>query len=68
MFYARSRKSVLSRPSESILTPTAGEYWAQKAYGKSDNRGKLLRRDGFTLAEDRYGQSALDTYHVPVHS
>ncbi|KAH9932992.1 uncharacterized protein B0H18DRAFT_673596 [Fomitopsis serialis] len=38
MFYARSR-----------------DYWAQKAYGSSaDNRGKQLRRVGFTLAEERY--------------
>jgi hypothetical protein len=28
-----------------------GEYWAQKAYGTSDNRGKELRRDGFARAE-----------------
>lgn len=33
----------------------AGEYWAQKARESSDNRGKLLRRDGFSLAEERYG-------------
>jgi hypothetical protein len=33
----------------------AGEYWAQKARENSDNRGKLLRRDGFSLAEERYG-------------
>lgn len=34
-----------------------GEYWAQKAYGttSSDSRGKQLRRDGFSLAEERYG-------------
>ncbi|KDR71068.1 hypothetical protein GALMADRAFT_144144 [Galerina marginata CBS 339.88] len=30
------------------------EYWAQKALGNSDNKGKQLRRDGFTLAEERY--------------
>lgn len=41
----------------SSLRPIAGEYWAQKAYGTSDNRGKMLRRDGFTLAEERYGPS-----------
>jgi Domain of unknown function (DUF4110) len=33
----------------------AGEYWAQKARESSDNRGKLLRRDGFSLAEEHYG-------------
>ena len=32
-----------------------GEYWAQKARESSDNRGKLLRRDGFSLAEEHYG-------------
>ncbi|OSD05064.1 galactose oxidase [Trametes coccinea BRFM310] len=38
MFYARSR-----------------EYWAQKAFSiASDSRGKQLRRDGFTLASERY--------------
>jgi len=30
-------------------------YWAQKARESSDNRGKLLRRDGFSLAEEHYG-------------
>ncbi|KAF8810792.1 galactose oxidase [Phlegmacium glaucopus] len=30
------------------------EYWTQKAHGNSDNKGKQLRRDGFTLAEERY--------------
>ncbi|KAI0641395.1 hypothetical protein C8Q79DRAFT_307877 [Trametes meyenii] len=40
MFYARSR-----------------EYWAQKAFGTtSDSRGKQLRRDGFSLAEERYAE------------
>lgn len=32
-----------------------GEYWAQKARESSDNRGKLLRRDGFSLADEHYG-------------
>lgn len=36
-----------------------GEHWAQKAFGTSDNRGKLLRRDGFALAEERYGMYTL---------
>lgn len=31
------------------------EYWAQKAHENSENRGKLLRRDGFGLAEEHYG-------------
>jgi len=33
-----------------------GEYWTQKAYGTSENRGKELRRDGFGLAEERYSR------------
>jgi hypothetical protein len=33
-----------------------GEFWTQKAHGISDNTGKLLRRDGFGLAEDKYGK------------
>ena len=36
------------------VAPT-GQYWAQKARESSDNRGKLLRRDGFSLAEEHYG-------------
>ena len=39
--------------NESLFS--VGEYWAGKAFGTSDNRGKMLRRDGFTLAEERYG-------------
>lgn len=33
-----------------------GEYWTQKAHGVSDNRGKQLRRDGFSFAEERYAE------------
>ncbi|KAL5492045.1 KEL3_1 [Sanghuangporus weigelae] len=29
-------------------------YWTDKAHRTSDNRGKLLRRDGFVLAQERY--------------
>lgn len=36
------------------------DYWAQRAHETSDNRGKLLRRDGFGLAEDRYGRFKTD--------
>ncbi|KAF9261281.1 galactose oxidase [Marasmius fiardii PR-910] len=41
MFYARSR-----------------EYWSRKAHGtgSSEHRGKMLRRDGFALAEERYAE------------
>ncbi|CAE6457105.1 unnamed protein product [Rhizoctonia solani] len=58
-------KDTTRSPEETISTPLPGEtlaifyarsreYWAQKAHENSDNRGKLLRRDGFTLAEERY--------------
>ncbi|KAL7412220.1 hypothetical protein BDY24DRAFT_352931, partial [Mrakia frigida] len=32
------------------------EYWAQRAHAvtHSDNKGKMLRRDGFSLAEQKY--------------
>ncbi|KAI0754124.1 hypothetical protein C8Q80DRAFT_1350004 [Daedaleopsis nitida] len=60
-------KDATRSPEDVISTPLPGEtlamfyarsreYWAQKAYGKSDNRGKMLRRDGFTLAEERYAE------------
>lgn len=50
---------------DTISTPLPGEtlaifyarsrvYWAQRARESSDNRGKLLRRDGFSLAEEHY--------------
>lgn len=32
-----------------------GEYWAQKAIASSDHKGKELRREGFALAEEKYG-------------
>lgn len=54
-------------PEDAMSTPRAGEtlavfyarsrtYWAQRALtsGASDQRGKMLRRDGFALAEERY--------------
>ncbi|KAG8762053.1 hypothetical protein FRC11_011438 [Ceratobasidium sp. 423] len=58
-------KDATRSPEETISTPLPGEtlamfyarsreYWAQKAHESSDNRGKLLRRDGFALAEERY--------------
>lgn len=56
LFYARSRKllSSSSQHADHNLS-SVGEYWAQKAHVTSDNRGKELRRDGFTLAQERYG-------------
>ncbi|EIN11125.1 galactose oxidase [Punctularia strigosozonata HHB-11173 SS5] len=66
VFMGVSRDTTRSA-EDAISTPLPGEtlamfyarsrdYWAGKAYGSSDNRGKLLRRDGFTLAEERYSE------------
>ncbi|KAH9917135.1 galactose oxidase [Epithele typhae] len=60
-------KDATRSPEDVISTPLPGEtlamfyarsreYWAQKAYGTSDNRGKMLRKDGFSLAEERYAE------------
>ena len=45
-------------PLHRFIILYTGEFWSQKAHGTSDNRGKQLRRDGFTLAEERYGTCA----------
>ena len=37
-----------------VIFGEIGEHWAQKARETSDNRGKMLRKDGFALAEERY--------------
>ncbi|KAI0367424.1 galactose oxidase [Pilatotrama ljubarskyi] len=54
----RSAEDVISTPlpgeTLAMFYARSREYWAQKAYGTSDSRGKQLRRDGFTLAEERY--------------
>ncbi|KII91387.1 hypothetical protein PLICRDRAFT_38137 [Plicaturopsis crispa FD-325 SS-3] len=58
-------KDATRSPEDVVSTPLPGEtlalfyarsreYWAQKAHVTSDNRGKELRRDGFTLAQERY--------------
>ncbi|KAH7102188.1 galactose oxidase [Auriculariales sp. MPI-PUGE-AT-0066] len=52
---------------DALSTPLPGEtlaafyarsrtYWSERAFtsGASDQRGKMLRRDGFTLAQERY--------------
>ncbi|KAJ7063245.1 galactose oxidase [Mycena amicta] len=50
---------------DSLSTPLPGEtlamfyarsrtYWAQKAHATTENQGKQLRRDGFSLAEETY--------------
>jgi hypothetical protein len=60
--------ALVSDPSsDSHITPLPGEtlstfyartknHWASKARheGGSDNRGKLLRRDGFAMAQERW--------------
>ncbi|KAF5315232.1 hypothetical protein D9619_006973 [Psilocybe cf. subviscida] len=54
----RSAEDVQSTPlpgeTLAMFYARSREYWAQKALENSDNKGKMLRRDGFTLAEDRY--------------
>ena len=64
-----ARRFLARRSPRSILGPVCdpylivrviefrllGVYWAQRALGKSDNEGKSLRRDGFSLAEEKYG-------------
>jgi len=55
----RSTEDVISTPlpgeTLAMFYARSREYWAQKAHETSDNRGKLLRRDGFAIAEERYG-------------
>ncbi|KAF8522643.1 hypothetical protein BU17DRAFT_44591 [Hysterangium stoloniferum] len=54
----RSEEDAISTPlpgeTLALFYARSREYWAQKALEKSDNRGKMLRRDGFSLAEERY--------------
>ncbi|KAJ8586964.1 hypothetical protein M405DRAFT_770942 [Rhizopogon salebrosus TDB-379] len=56
----RSAEDVLSAPepgeSLAMFYARSREYWTQRAHGVSDNRGKLLRRDGFSFAEERYAE------------
>jgi len=56
----RSLEDVISTPlpGETLASfyARSREFWAQKAHKTSDNRGKLLRRDGFGLAEDKYAE------------
>ncbi|KAF8587936.1 galactose oxidase [Ramaria rubella] len=55
---ARTEEDAISTPlpGETLATfySRSREYWAQKAFEYSDNRGKMLRRDGFSMAEERY--------------
>ncbi|KZT70021.1 galactose oxidase [Daedalea quercina L-15889] len=54
----RSAEDVVSTPlpGETLAKfyARSREYWIQKAYGSNNNRGKLLRRDGFAMAKERY--------------
>ncbi|KAG1733150.1 galactose oxidase [Suillus lakei] len=54
----RSAEDVISTPEPgetlALFYARSREYWTQKAHGVSDNRGKQLRRDGFSFAEERY--------------
>jgi Domain of unknown function (DUF4110) len=65
MFYARSRTPKIRIVAAiSYMKHCPGEYWTQKAHEKSDNRGKLLRRDGFAIAEERYSESSI--HHISL--
>ncbi|KAG9308086.1 hypothetical protein JVU11DRAFT_12599 [Chiua virens] len=61
----RSAEDVISTPApgETLATfyARSRKYWAQKAHQEqaSDSRSKQLRRDGFGLAEARYGESIM---------
>ncbi|EKM57740.1 uncharacterized protein PHACADRAFT_116020 [Phanerochaete carnosa HHB-10118-sp] len=54
----RSAEDVVSTPlpgeTLAMFYARSRDYWAQKAHQSSDNRGKMLRRDAFTLAQERY--------------
>ncbi|GBE83977.1 Kelch repeat-containing protein [Sparassis crispa] len=54
----RSAEDIISTPLPgeilAMFYARSREYWAQKAHESSDNRGKMLRRDGFVLAGERY--------------
>lgn len=41
-----------------MFTASIGQYWAQKALdaGSTEARGKQLRRDAFSLAQERYSK------------
>ncbi|KAG0698891.1 hypothetical protein DFH29DRAFT_939202 [Suillus ampliporus] len=56
----RSAEDVISTPepgeSLAMFYARSREYWTQKAHGVSENRGKQLRRDGFSFAEERYAE------------
>lgn len=74
---ARTAEEILSTPQagESLAQffARSKEYWTGKAHeqGGSANRGKELRRDGFAMAEQRYGASKIFRDRVasfPLHT
>ncbi|EFP91432.2 uncharacterized protein PGTG_17388 [Puccinia graminis f. sp. tritici CRL 75-36-700-3] len=56
----RSIEEVMSTPlpgeSLKLFYDRTREYWTQKAHETSQHRGKELRRDGFSHAEERYSE------------
>jgi len=55
---ARSEEDIISTPfpGETLTQffSRSREYWTQKARERSDDKGKMLRKVGFALAEERY--------------
>ncbi|KAJ7594667.1 galactose oxidase [Mycena floridula] len=55
---ARSAADILKTPlpgeTLAMFYARSREYWAQAAHATSDNRGKQLRRDGFSMAQSAY--------------
>lgn len=54
-FYNRSSMASCSF-SKAHIDNVSGEYWASKAFAASEERGKELRRGGFSMAQERYGK------------
>ncbi|CAA7268695.1 unnamed protein product [Cyclocybe aegerita] len=54
----RSAEDVQSTPlpgeTLAMFYARTREYWTQKVHGSSENKGKELRKDGFTSAQTRY--------------
>ncbi|KAF8812620.1 hypothetical protein BYT27DRAFT_7182582, partial [Phlegmacium glaucopus] len=59
MFQVFSRITPLPGETLAVFYTHSREYWTQKAHGNSDNQGKQLCRDGFTLAEEQYSMFVL---------
>lgn len=48
-----------------------GDYWTQRAAlddREGDSRGKELRRVGFALAQERYGEYGSSVVFEPIHA